>query len=150
VDFFSFLYGMLKKISLGLGHIFWFGLGCFFWLCFWGFNDIIICKVKRLKIYMWCLDCGTESTKSDLALILKVMVHDYSISGLDGCIRPFRTHPSRSVVDLRRNTWHTMTFVSRAQKRQSRICFGRKEPRTNLDNGSPYPKPAIGALKSLA
>ena len=72
------------------------------------------------------------------SLFLKVTVHDCSISGLDGCTRPYRTHPSRSVVDLRRSTWHTKSPVS----------FSIHRMGTKIDKGIVFKKGKRGTHQS--
>ena len=68
-----------------------------------------------------------------------------SITGSGGCKHRYQTRRWISTSSLLRNTGHTAGYVQR------RFRNGRNaEILTNLESGRPYPKPAMGALKSLA
>jgi len=72
------------------------------------------------------------------------MALDCPTIGSGGYRRPCHTPPSRSVLSLHQSTSHTNP--SSTSHTSKRIV----ERLTNRDSGSPYPNPAIGALKSLA
>ena len=78
-------------------------------------------------------------------LLTTAMAPDYSTIGSGGYKRPSRTPPSKLVLSRHQSTSHTNPSSTSA-----RIFKRIVERLTNRDSGSPYPNPAIGALKSLA